>query len=84
MAQGLTINDLEVFQNNNIADAMELAWEAYNMEYTREKVELALEVVEVLAAAYKVAMWADANVENHLSSFDSPRPSEHQLYCRQK
>ena len=84
MAQGLTLTDLENFQSEVIAEALELAWQCHNMDYTRDKVELSLEIVEALANAYKIAMWADANVENHLSSFDSPKPSEHQLYCRQR
>lgn len=84
MDHGLTLTDLEEFQSNTIAEAMDLAWECYNMDYTRGKVELSLQIVELLASAYKIAMWADATVENRLSSYDSPRPAEHQLYCRQR
>lgn len=81
---GLSIDDLEFFQSNILAEALELAWQCEHMPYEIEKVQLALQIVETLAQAYQIAMWADATLENPRSSYDSPRPAEHQLYVGQR
>ena len=54
---GLTIDDLETMQLDLLERAMQLGWECDQMEYTREKVELALEIIDVLSAAYSLSMW---------------------------
>ena len=54
---GLTIDDLESMQLDLLERAMQLGWECDQMEYTREKVELALEIIDVLSAAYSLSMW---------------------------
>lgn len=54
---GLTIDDLETMQLDLLERAMQLGWECDQMEYTREKVEMALEIIDVLSAAYSLSMW---------------------------
>lgn len=81
---GLSIDDLEFFQSNILAEALELAWQCEHMPYEREKVELALHIVDMLSQAYRIAMWADATLENPQASFDSPKPLQHQLYAGQR
>lgn len=54
---GLTIDDLETMQLDLLERAMQLGWECDQMQYTREKVELALEIIDVLSAAYSLSMW---------------------------
>ena len=54
---GLTIDDLETMQLDLLERAMQLGWECDQMEYTRAKVELALEIIDVLSAAYSLSMW---------------------------
>lgn len=62
---GLTIDDLESMQLDLLERAMQLGWECDQMEYTREKVELALEIIDVLSAAYSLSMWV-ARIEQEL------------------
>jgi hypothetical protein len=81
---GLTIADLEVFQAKQLSEALELAWQWKNLPICEERFELGDEIVEILVQCYKLAMMADATLENPQSTFDSPKPAEHQLYCLQR
>ena len=81
---GLGLDDLEIFQSQLIAEAMELAWQCANLPEGWDKTLLKKEIVETLSQAYQIAMWADAVLENPRADFDSPKPVEHQLYVVRK
>lgn len=81
---GLSVADLELFQAKHLSEAMELAWQWKNLPICEERFELGDEILEMIVNCYQLAMMADATLENRESTFDSPKPAEHQLYCFQK
>jgi hypothetical protein len=81
---GLSVADLELFQAKHLGEAMELAWQWKNLPICEERFELGDEILEMIVNCYQLAMMADATLENPQSTFDSPKPVEHQLYCLQK
>lgn len=81
---GLTERDLEMFQARTLSEALELAWQWKQMPICEDRFEIGDQILEMLVQAYLLAMWADSTLENPTSSFDSPKPVEHQLYFLQK
>ena len=58
---GISPYDIQKFMQNQLSEAVELAWVWHQMEQSDFKEELGLDILQSLVSVYMLQMWSDAS-----------------------